>query len=249
MTKEQLYEQVKKLLNEELFESLVLYVIKDVWDIVGCSLVEQQLESNFFESEASTAHIKVYALHKAGNIPSPRLIINFHNYPLDASRFPEEQFVIVNSSPEIIFWLLDSINYDQTEWLPLCVMPLHQFIIESCSEICLYDLYNKDPFRRYFEQFDNEYTNINKHIKAIFQKCIEIATKEMNNPSITHRPYGSYLRENDKSILIGVSAATGTIDINDLNYEENYCFLDVAACQPNILEEFKEKFLNILSHC
>lgn len=249
MTAEQLYEQMKKMMTEDMFEALFLYVIRDLWSITGCYLLEESLEPSFFEDYETTAHLKVYSLHKAGNIPSPHLVINYHNYLLDAEHFPDEQFIIAAFSSDTVFWLLDAVQYDNTEWLPESLVPLHKYIKDIRSEIDFYDFYDDSPLEKYLEPFEREYAEITKVYKESFDKCIEIAVKEMGNPDVEHRSYGVYLRDADRSILIYFSADSGTIGIGDMNYEENNCFIDIADTSSSILFKFENKFRDILSHC
>ena len=249
MTAEQLYEQVKKIMTEDMFEALILYVIRDLWDITGCRLFEECLDPSFFEDYETTAYLKVYSLHKAGNIPSPHLVINYRNYQLDAEHFPEEQFIIVTASDEVIFWLLNMIQYDDTKWLPECLTPLHKYIKDVRSEIDFYCLYDDSPLEKYLEPFEREYAEITKVYKESFDKCIEIAVKEMGNPDVEHRSYGVYLRDADRSILIYFSEDSGTIGIGDMNFEENNCFIDIADTSSSILFKFENNFRDILSRC
>lgn len=249
MTAEQLYEQMKKVMAEDIFEALVLYVIRDLWDITGCYLLEESLDPSFFEDYETTAHLKVYSLHKAGNIPSPHLVINYHNYPLDVEKFPEEQFVNVTVSEEVVFWLLNMIQYDDTKWLPECLAPLHKYIKDVRSEIDFYCLYDDSPLEKYLEPFEREYAEITKVYKEIFDKCIEIAVKEMGNPDVEHRPYGVYLRDSDRTILINFSAYSGTIDIGDINYKKNYSFIDLEDTRSDTLYQFEKCFRDVLSRC
>lgn len=249
MTVEQMYGQMKKMITEDIFEALVLYVIRDLWDITGCYLLEESLDPSFFEDYETTAHLKVYSLHKAGNVPSPHLVINYRNYPLDAENFPDEQFIIAAFSSDTVFWLLDAVQYDDTEWLPESLVPLHKYIKDIRSEIDLYCLYDDSPLEKYLEPFEREYADITKANKEVFDKCIEIAMKEMGNPDVEHRPYGVYLRDSDRTILINFSAYSGTIDIGDMNYEENYSFIDLEDTRSSILYQFEKCFRDVLSRC
>lgn len=249
MTAEQLYEQMKKMMTEDMFEALFLYVIRDLWSITGCYLLEESLEPSFFEDYETTAHLKVYSLHKAGNIPSPHLVINYHNYLLDAEHFPDEQFVIAAFSSDTVFWLLDAIQYDNTEWLPESLVPLHKYIKDIRSEIDFYDFYDDSPLEKYLEPFEREYSDITDANKDIFKECLEVAVKEMGNPDVEYRPHGVYLRDANRTILINFSAISGTIGIGDIHYEENYSFVDIVDTRSDTLYQFEKCFRDVLSRC